>query len=156
MTFQDIIGNKTTKETLVNVVKNNKVLHGYMFIGQEGIGKFLIAKEFAKMILCENKNVTPCNNCKSCLEFEGENNPDFSIIKPDGNSIKIEQIRNMNSKILEKPINSGRKVYIIDDSNKMTKEAQNCLLKTLEEPPEYAVIILICNRRRFTFNNNKV
>lgn len=75
----------------------------------------------------------------------GNNNPDITVIEPDGNSIKIEQIRIMNSKILEKPISSNKKVYIINNSEKMTVDAQNCLLKTLEEPPEYATIILVCN-----------
>ena len=72
-----------------------------------------------------------------------ENSPDFSIIEPDGNSIKIEQIREFQKKVSEKPIISNKKVYIINDSDKMTVEAQNCLLKTLEEPPEFAKIILI-------------
>ena len=114
-----------------------------MFVGQEGIGKNLFAKEFAKMILCLDKNNKYCNNCKSCIEFDTNNNPDFKIIKPDGNSIKIEQIREIQDKIAEKPIISNKKAYIIDDADKMTQEAQNCLLKTLEEPPEYAIIILI-------------
>lgn len=72
-----------------------------------------------------------------------ENSPDFSIIEPDGNSIKIEQIREFQKKVSEKPIISNKKVYIINDSDKMTVEAQNCLLKTLEEPPEFVTIILI-------------
>ena len=72
-----------------------------------------------------------------------ENSPDFSIIEPDGNSIKIEQIREFQKKVSEKPIISNKKDYIINDSDKMTVEAQNCLLKTLEEPPEFVTIILI-------------
>ena len=102
-------------------------------------GKYEIAKEWAKMILCDNNG---CNGCKSCLEFEGENHPDFYVIDEKDETIKIEKIREMQSKILEKPIISQRKVYIIRNAENMTKEAQNCLLKTLEEPPEYAVIIL--------------
>ena len=102
----------------------------------------MIAKEFAKMILCiENEKY--CNRCKSCIEFDTNNNPDFKMIEPDGNSLKIEQIREFQSKVTEKPIISSRKVYIINDSDKMTSEAQNCLLKTLEEPPEFVTIILI-------------
>ena len=80
-----------------------------------------------------------------CIEFVSNNHPDFDIIEPDGNSIKIEQIRAMQKKIQEKPIISNKKIYIINNSEKMTKEAQNCLLKTLEEPPEFATIILIGN-----------
>lgn len=101
----------------------------------------MMAIEFAKKILCQTKE-EKCN-CKSCIEFQSNNNPDFSLIEPDGNSLKIEQIRLLQKRIQEKPIVSNKKVYIIDNADKMTKEAQNCLLKTLEEPPEFATIILI-------------
>ena len=140
--FNNILGNDKIKESLVSSVKNNKISHSYLFLGIEGIGKKMIAKEFAKMLLCTDIN-KGCNKCKSCIEFETNNNPDFKIIEPDGNSLKIEQIREFQAKVYEKPIISTRKVYIIDDSDKMTIEAQNCLLKTLEEPPEYVTIILI-------------
>lgn len=142
--FDNILGNEKIKELLVQANKNKKISHSYMFIGTEGIGKKIIAKEFAKMILCTSENQY-CGKCKSCIEFNTNNNPDFKIIEPDGNSIKIEQIRDFQTKVLEKPIISGRKVYIINDSDKMTKEAQNCLLKTLEEPPEFITIILIAS-----------
>ena len=141
--FANILGNEKIKESLQNSVKAERISHSYLFIGTDGIGKKMIASEFAKMILCLDKNNKYCNNCKSCIEFDTNNNPDFKIIKPDGNSIKIEQIREIQDKIAEKPIISNKKAYIIDDADKMTQEAQNCLLKTLEEPPEYATIILI-------------
>ncbi|MBQ2938249.1 MAG: DNA polymerase III subunit delta' [Clostridia bacterium] len=140
--FNNILGNDRIKELLINSIKMNKTSHSYLFVGTEGIGKTLIAKEFAKMILCSDENKY-CNKCKSCIEFDTNNNPDFKIIEPDGNSLKIEQIREFQSKVAEKPIISNKKVYIIKDSDKMTQEAQNCLLKTLEEPPGYVVIILI-------------
>jgi DNA polymerase-3 subunit delta' len=140
--FENILGNDKIKETLENSVKLNKASHSYLFIGIEGIGKKMIAKEFAKMILCTSENKY-CNKCKSCIEFDTDNNPDFTIIEPDGNSIKIEQIRELQKRVSEKPIISDKKVYIINDSDKMTTEAQNCLLKTLEEPPEFVTIILI-------------
>ena len=142
--FDNILGNEKVKELLVQANQSKKISHSYMFIGTEGIGKKMIAKEFAKMILCTAENQY-CGKCKSCIEFNTNNNPDFKIIEPDGNSIKIEQIRDFQAKVLEKPIISGRKVYIINDSDKMTKEAQNCLLKTLEEPPEFITIILIAS-----------
>ena len=149
MEFKDIIGNKKAKEILLKSLRNKTILHSYMFIGNEGIGKKLIAEQFAKMILCEDydtANSKECGKCKSCIEFEGENNnPDYKYIEPDGRTLKIEQIREMQNKIIEKPIISHKKVYLINDADLMTKEAQNCLLKTLEEPPEYIVIILIVN-----------
>ena len=77
MSFENLIGNEKIKQILETTVKNNNVLHSYMFVGQEGIGKNLFAKEFAKMILCSNETNKPCNQCKSCLEFNGESHPDF-------------------------------------------------------------------------------
>lgn len=142
MIFENIIGNEKNKELLNQIISTNNIAHSYMFIGKESIGKMLFAKEFAKAILCINDS-KPCGECKSCIEFKSANNPDFEVIEPDGNNIKIEQIRELIKKVYEKPIVSNKKVYIINDSNLMTKEAQNSLLKTLEEPPEYVTIILI-------------
>lgn len=150
MSFNNIIGNENVKNILIKSLKNNTVLHSYMFIGEQGIGKQMVAKQFAKKILCQEYENQECNNCKSCIEFNGGNNPDFIFIEPDGKVLKIEQIREMQNKILEKPIISNKKVYIINNADLMTKEAQNCLLKTLEEPPEYIVIILIVS------NENKM
>ncbi len=140
--FDKIIGNDTIKETLQKLVNSGKVSHSYLFTGLDGIGKKMIAKEFAKMLMCLNENKY-CNNCKSCIEFDTNNNPDFFYIEPEGNSIKIEQIRDAQRKVSEKPIISNKKIFIIDNADKMTLEAQNCLLKTLEEPPEFITIILI-------------
>lgn len=142
MIFENIIGNEKNKDLLKNVLETNNIAHSYMFVGKESIGKLLFAKQFAKAILCENEK-KPCNKCKSCIEFDTFNNPDFSILEPEGTSIKIDQIREFIKKVYEKPVVSNKKVYIINDSNYMTKEAQNSLLKTLEEPPEYVTIILI-------------
>ena len=140
--FEGIIGNDKIKQELINSVNSNKCSHSYLFVGTSGIGKKLIAREFAKMILCETDEKY-CNKCKSCLEFDSGNNPDFQEIVPDGSNVKIDQIRQMQAKVFESPIISEKKVYIIDDADLMTKEAQNCLLKTLEEPPEFATIILV-------------
>ena len=140
--FEDIVGNQKVKEILTKSIQSKRVSHSYMFIGIEGIGKKLFAKELAKAILCLNEGEY-CDSCKSCIEFSSDNNPDFVYIEPEETKIKIDQIRNMQLKVAEKPIISNNKVYIIDDADTMTQEAQNCLLKTLEEPPEYVTIILI-------------
>ncbi len=163
--FDNIIGNNEIKENLKKSLENNKTSHSYLFIGIEGIGKKIIAKEFAKSILCINREKSKseadkeknliCNNCKSCIEFDTNNNPDFYVITPEGNSIKIEQIREMQKKVAEKPIISKNKVYIIDESDKMTKEAQNSLLKVLEEPPEYVTIILIAENENMILSTIK-
>ena len=166
--FENIVGNNKIKESLKNAVKSNNVSHSYLFIGKAGVGKKLFAKDLAKKVMClgsnydaqdnvlrsardnkekvESENLSlEFDNCDSCIKFDANSNPDFSIIVPDGKSIKIEQIRDLQAKILEKPISSNKKVYIIDDADTMTEESQNCLLKTLEEPPEYAMIILIAS-----------
>lgn len=141
--FENIIGNENVKKKLENSIKMNKVSHSYMFIGIDGIGKKKFAYEFAKALMCLENNAFCCK-CKSCIKFESGNSLDFFYIEPEeGKNIKIDQIRQMQMKVIEKPINSNKKVYIIDNADKMTKEAQNCLLKTLEEPPEYVTIILI-------------
>ena len=126
--FENIIGNDDIKQKLKKSLEQNKVSHSYLFIGRQGIGKKLIAKEFSRGIL---------------EKASYENNPDLIYVEPDGNSIKIEQIRQTQKEIQEKPISSSKKVCLINDADKMTKESQNCLLKTLEEPPDYATIILI-------------
>lgn len=156
MNFEKIIGNEKVKEILQKALKNNNILHSYIFMGISGIGKKLFAEEFAKGILCMSED-RACGNCKSCMEFESNNHPDFMEIlqQEDAKNIKIEQIRFMQEKIVEKPIISNKKVYIIDDADTMTTEAQNCLLKTLEEPPEYAVIILIASNESKLLNTIK-
>lgn len=155
MSFESIIGNEKVKALLDKTIKSNNILHSYMFLGIDGIGKMKFAKEFAKMILCESTEKKPCNKCKACLEFENNNNPDFNVIEKYENSIKIDQIRYMNQKIVEKPIVSKRKVYIINEAETMTREAQNSLLKTLEEPPYYATIILIVSNENKLLNTIK-
>lgn len=140
--FEHIIGNEQIKNILQESIKRNKTSHSYLFVGIEGIGKKIVAKEFAKKLLCLEENKQE-SNCKSCIEFDSNNHPDFLLLEPEGNVIKIEQIRQLQKRIQEKPIISHKKVYIINDADKMTKEAQNCLLKTLEEPPEFSTIILI-------------
>lgn len=154
MEFENIIGNTEVKDYLLNSINQNNILHSYLFLGTEGIGKLATAKAFAKKILCEEKSETNCN-CKSCLCFDGRNHPDFFIINEEGETIKIEQIRTLTEKVIEKPIVSSKKVYIINDFEKMTKEAQNCLLKTLEEPPNFAVIILISSNENLILNTIK-
>ena len=152
--FKNIIGNEEIQKRLEKSVENRKVLHSYIFVGQEGIGKKKMAKEFAKMILCLGEPKY-CDNCKSCIEFNSENHPDFFELEPEEKSIKIEQIRSMQTKIAEKPIISENKVYIINNADTMTKEAQNCLLKTLEEPPEYVTIILVGTNENLFLNTIK-
>lgn len=154
MEFKNIIGNTEVKDYLIKNIKQKNILHSYLFLGTSGIGKLLIAKEFAKNILCLENNEDDCN-CKSCTCFNGLNHPDFYSINEEGETIKVETIRTLTEKVIEKPIVSNKKVYIINDCDKMTKEAQNCLLKTLEEPPEFAIINLISSNENVILNTIK-
>lgn len=154
--FENIIGNDKIKNDLKQILQNNHISHSYMFIGNKGIGKSKFAKEFAKGIVCNSDITKPCLSCKSCIEFDNNNNPDFYYIDlGEENSIKIETIRLMQKKVQELPIVSKRKVYIIDDAEYMTKEAQNCLLKTIEEPPEFVTVILITSNENRILNTIK-
>lgn len=157
MEFNKLIGNEKIKQNLTKILNNDTMSHSYMFIGNKGIGKKEFAKEFAKGILCLDTNNRPCGKCKSCIEFVNSNNPDYYEIglEKDENSIKIDTIRQIQKRVQELPIVSNRKVYIIDDSEYMTKDAQNCLLKTLEEPPEFVTIILIVSNENMILNTIK-
>ena len=157
MNFNELIGNEKIKENLIKILNNNTASHSYMFIGTKGIGKKLFAKEFAKGILCTNEQERLCGTCKSCIEFVSNNNPDYYEIglEEEENTIKIETIRQMQKRVQELPIVSNKKVYIIDDSESLTKDAQNCLLKTLEEPPEFVTIILIVSNESKILNTIK-
>lgn len=153
--FNDIIGNDENKKKLEYIVKNNNISHSFIFSGISGIGKFMFAKEFAKAILCLNNEKKPCNNCRVCKSFENNNNPDIIIIDEQDESIKTEQIKELVKNVLEKPIQGDKKIYIINNSENMTREAQNSLLKTLEEPPEYVIVILITSNENLLLNTIK-
>ena len=153
MDFAGIIGNDEIKKYLSQSVKEKKLAQSYLFVGVEGIGKLMIAKEFARKILCLTQKEN-CE-CKSCQCFEGLNHPDYCVINEKGETIKIEQIREITNKVIEQPIIATQKVYIINDADKMTLEAQNCLLKTLEEPPEFVILILITSNESALLNTIK-
>lgn len=138
--------NKQIEELLESAVKGNRVVNGYIFSGTRRTQSYNYAKKFAKMILCLNEKSDDCNECKSCLMFNEKNHPDYyELNKENEEVITIGEIREMQSKIIEKPIISSKKVYIINNAENMTKEAQNCLLKTLEEPPDFVTMILVSN-----------
>lgn len=157
MAFENIVGNDKIKELLEETINSKRFLHSYLFSGKDGIGKKLFAIEFASCILFGNRTNETMKKGLENGQIASEliNHPDFSLIEPDGNSIKIEQIRLLQSDMSKKPIETNKKVYIINDSEKMTTDAQNCLLKTLEEPPEYGIIILICNNESMLLSTIK-
>ncbi len=148
MSFKDIVGQERAIKILTKSLKENKISSSYIFVGSEGTGKKLTAIEFTKTVNCLNlnKDLEACEDCQSCSEISKQGSPDLKIIEPIKNSIKIEQIREMRKEIGLKPFKNRKKIYIIDKAERMTIEASNCLLKTIEEPPYYAIIILICSK----------
>lgn len=143
MSFDSIVGQKDIILALKNTIKNNRVGHACIFSGPKGIGKKTVARIYAQMLLCEKQNSEEsCGECLPCRLFENGSNPDFRELGDEGNSISVDDIRRMQSDIVIRPLYARRKIYLILGADKMTLQAQNCLLKTLEEPPEYAVIIL--------------
>lgn len=143
MSFEKVIGQKDIIGTLLRSVRIGRVAHASVFTGSTGIGKRTVAAEYAGLLLCENNlDEGACGSCKACKLYAGASNPDFKRISAGNAAIGVDEIREMQRDISIKPLYSKRKVYIIEDADKMTVQAQNCLLKTLEEPPEYVVIVL--------------
>jgi DNA polymerase-3 subunit delta' len=146
--FENIIGHSVAKKILTNAIEKDKISHAYIFYGICGIGKFLTAQTFAQSLICENKNA--CGICHNCKQFS--TNADIKILdlskNKDGEtkgSISVEDARTIASDIYIKPFSFDKKIYIIDNADKMTVAAQNALLKVFEEPPSYAVIILVAH-----------
>lgn len=149
-TFQDIIGQEQIKDHLMNAVKTGKISHAYMINGDRGSGKEYIARVFAMALQCEKHaqnpdQADPCNECHSCKQALSDNQPDIiRVTHEKPNTISVEDIRTqINQDIIIKPYNSPYKIYILNEGEKMTPQAQNALLKTLEEPPAYAVILIL-------------
>lgn len=143
--FQDIVGQEQIREHLRNALASGKVSHAYIINGEKNSGKEFIARVFSMALQCEKGEVEPCQECHSCKQALSGNQPDIiRIVHEKPNSIGVEDIRRqVNGDVAIKPYSSPYKVYIINEAEKMTVQAQNALLKTLEEPPAYAVIILL-------------
>ena len=152
MYFSDIIGHEKVIANLINLVKTGKVGHAYIFTGAEGTGKLKTAKAFASALMCEQFDGDSCGVCKNCHLTFGNAHPDVKVVdysmESDGKvkaSISVDAVREFKTDVYLKPFYSGRKVYILDNADKLTVEAQNALLKIFEEPPEYTTVILICH-----------
>ncbi len=143
--FQDIIGQEQIKEHLQNALSTGKISHAYIINGEKSSGKEFIAKIFAMALQCEQEGVEPCNECRSCKQTLSKNQPDIIYVSHEKpNTISVDDIRaQVNNDVAIKPYSSKYKVYIINEAEKMTPQAQNAILKTLEEPPAYAVILLL-------------
>ena len=145
--FQDILGHEQIIEHLQNAIKTDKVSHAYILDGPDMSGKKMIADAFSMTLECEKKGTEPCMECHSCKQALGKNQPDIIYLQHEKpNTISVDDIRSqINNDIGVKPYSSPYKVYIVDEAEKMNVQAQNALLKTIEEPPVYAVILLLTN-----------
>ena len=145
VSFNNIIGHEEIIRHLQNAMKAGKVSHSYIFTGRPGSGKKLLATTYAMTLQCEAGGTEPCQKCDSCKKALGKNHPDIIMItheKP--NVITIDEIREqLINDVAIKPYCSHYKIYIVADAELMNPQAQNALLKTIEEPPEYAVIMLL-------------
>ena len=143
--FKDIVGHKQIKTHLKNAIRMNKISHAYILNGEKSAGKMMLAKAFAMALQCEKQGTEPCMNCRSCRQAKEHNHPDIIYVTHEKtNSISVDDIRHqLNNDIVIKPYSSRYKIYIIDEAEKMNVQAQNALLKTIEEPPVYAILILL-------------
>lgn len=143
--FKDVVGHKDIIQYIKNAVEQNKLSHAYILNGQRGSGKKLLARLFAMTLQCESGESEPCGECRSCMQTKSGNQPDIiTLVHEKPTSISVDEIREqLNGDIMIKPYSSPYKIYIIPEADLMTQQAQNALLKTLEEPPEYAVIFLL-------------
>ncbi|TVY06821.1 DNA polymerase III subunit delta' [Paenibacillus cremeus] len=143
MSFQAIAGQDRVKRILQNSLRTDKVSHAYIFTGPSGTGRRGMAKAFAQAIYCKVLPDDACGECLDCRKVEHGNHPDLHWITPDGASIKIEQIRELQKQFAYRASASGIKMYVLEDADKMTVQAANSLLKFLEEPTSQVVAVLI-------------
>ena len=149
--FSEIIGQDIVVSHLQNALRTGGVSHADILNGAKGSGRHMIARSFSAALLCENPRqegdrIEPCGECLSCIQVEAGSNPDLITLEREKeNSIGVGDIRKMRADVRVKPYSAAHKIYIIPDAEKMTPAAQNALLKTLEEPPAYAVLLLLAD-----------
>lgn len=138
------IEQKNVLDRLQSSYKNNRIGHAYIFDGETGTGKEEMAIFFAKLLLCKQveRNV-PCETCHSCRRLSSGNHPNLTIVRPDGQDIKKEQMSDLIAKMTKKGYEPGRKIYIVSRADRMNSAAANTLLKFLEEPEGEVTAILL-------------
>lgn len=139
--INELLGQKKILSQLRKNIENNTVGHAYIFEGPNGVGKRETARSFCSMLLCECAQF-PCGECMPCKLFSQSSNPDFKELFLEGKSISVDDVREVLKTIVIKPMYSKYKAILINDADEMTLQAQNALLKSLEEPPEYLIFIL--------------
>jgi len=148
MMATEFLYNSSAKHTLAALIDSGRVPHTVLIEGETGLGKKTFAKLVAQSILCEGEQ-KPCGVCRHCFKIKKNIHPDVVIINPEGGarSFHIDEIRQMRSDAYIKPNEAEKKVYILADAQNMTVQAQNALLKIIEEPPPHAVFILTCDNK---------
>lgn len=143
--FADVLGHEQTILHMKHAIQMDKVSHAYIINGEKGSGKKLLAGLFAQTLQCQKKGTEPCMECQSCRQAMSLNQPDIiRVTHEKANTISVEDIRTqVNGDIMVRPYSSPYKIYIIDEAEKLSAQAQNALLKTIEEPPVYGVILLL-------------
>ncbi len=142
--FDDFLGNEYVVKGLENMISSGRMSHAFIFDAPEGFGKLTLAKTFAKTLQCEKGGTAPCGECFSCKSADSDENPDIIFVSSDKATFGVDKTREeIIEKSLLKPYSSRYKIFIIKDAQKMTEQAQNTLLKTIEEPPSYGIYILL-------------
>jgi len=151
MSFKNIMGHERPIDLLQRAIAQRKVVNSYLFLGNEGIGKTLVAHQFAKALNCLEGENKPdgCDRCLSCKKIDRHLHPDVSLIEPEGQTLKVEQVREMLRGLAYRPYEGRRRVFILAAADRMKTDMSNTLLKTLEEPPLHTVIILLANNPRW-------
>lgn len=146
-TFKDVVGHESIIGHFRSSIEQGKVAHAYLIHGEKGTGKKMLAGLFAKTLECEAGGTDPCGTCRSCIQCDSGNQPDIIWVTHEKPTvISVDDIREqVNKDIIVRPYSSRYKVYIIPEAELMNPQAQNALLKTIEEPPEYAVLMLLTN-----------
>jgi len=144
MPFSSIIGQPKATSLLIRALNGNRLAHGYLFVGPEGVGKATTAHALAAHLFCQTAEAnSPCGHCSGCIKVRSGNHPDLLTIRPEGAGIKIQQIRELKKSLSFPPFEAEMRIVIIEDTQTMKREAGNSLLKILEEPPPNNLLLLV-------------
>lgn len=143
MGFDEVLGNSRVKKILRLALEKNRVPNSLIFCGPKGVGKRSLACILAKAVNCERKKDDACEGCATCVAITGRRLPDIWEIEPKGQFVQIDQMREIRQAAYLRPMVSKKRIFIVDEAEKMNEESSNCLLKVLEEPPLFSHIILL-------------